>query len=143
MPKSLPVFQATLTSTSSNSGVQYVIQFTLLTSSNSAVQYVIQFKLLTSSNSAVQYVIQFTLLTNQIHEIESQFLAIFNGAEVLVEDVQVAATVLGVPVTVVGIAVITGVAAAVTSRETLRAVYAVYSCQLLETSRSVWRSEDS
>jgi len=108
IPKFLPAFQATLTSTSSNSGVQYVIQFTLLTS--------------------------------QIHEIESQLLAIFNGTEVFVEDVQVAATVLGVKITVVGIAVIKGEATAVTSRETLRAVY---SCQLLETSRSVWRSEDS
>ena len=90
MPKSLPVFQATLTST--------------------------------SRNSAVQYVIQFTLLTNQIHEIESQFLAIFNGAEVLVEDVHVAAFVLGVRDSVVGIAVMKGEAAVVTSREALRAV---------------------
>jgi hypothetical protein len=57
-----------------------------------------------------------TLLTNQIHEIESQFLAIFNGTKVLVEHIEITATVLGVRVTVVGIAVFKGVAAVVASR---------------------------
>jgi hypothetical protein len=57
-----------------------------------------------------------TLLTNQIHETKSQFLAIFNGTKVLVVHIEVTATVLGVRVTVVGIAVIKGVAAVVASR---------------------------
>jgi hypothetical protein len=43
-------------------------------------------------------------------------LAIFNGGQVLIEHIQVTATVPGVGVTVVGIAVIKGVAAVVAGR---------------------------
>jgi len=70
----------------------------------------------TSRTSGVKYVVYFTVLTNQIHEIESHFLAIFNGTEVLVKDIQVTATVLGIRVSVVGIAVFKSVAAVVASR---------------------------
>jgi hypothetical protein len=84
IPKFLPGFKATLTST--------------------------------ARTSRIKYVVQFTVLTNEIHEIESQFLAIFDGTEFLVEHIQVTATPSGNQITAVGIAVFNGVAAVVTSR---------------------------